>query len=95
MRLEWSRFALEDRDGIFDYIEQDSPRAAVLVDERIGQQVKLLLEFPECGRPGRIEDTRELFISRTPYIVAYCLQAGVVRILRMLHDAQKWPDVLS
>lgn len=94
MRLEWSVFALEDRDGIFDYIEEDSPRAAVVVDDRIRTQVHQLLQFPETGRPGRVEGTRELVISRTPYIAAYCITGHTVRILRVLHGAQQWPDEL-
>jgi len=66
MILEWSPFALADRDAIFDYIEADSPRAAVTVDRRIKASVEHLNRFPEMGRPGRIEGTRELVISRTP-----------------------------
>lgn len=92
MRLEWSAFAIEDRDGIFDYIEEDSPRAAVVVDDRIRVQVGQLLQFPETGRPGRIEGTRELVISQTPYIAAYRITGDTVRILRVLHCAQLWPD---
>ena len=92
MRLEWSPFAIEDRDGIFDYIEEDSPHAAVVVDDRIRMQVRQLLQFPETGRPGRIEGTRELVIGRTPYIAAYRITGDTVRILRVLHGAQLWPD---
>ena len=44
------------------------------------------------GRPGRIEGTRELVISRTPYIAAYRIAGDTVRILRLLHGAQQWPD---
>lgn len=71
MRLEWSPFALEDRDNIFDYIEQESPRAAVIVDDHIRDQVAGLVKFPEAGRPGRLQGTRELAINRTSYIAAY------------------------
>jgi addiction module RelE/StbE family toxin len=85
-------FALEDRDRIFDYIEQDNPRAAVAVDDRIRKQVEILVQFPESGRLGRIEGSRELVINRTPYIVAYRVQGDTVRILRVLHCAQLWPD---
>lgn len=92
MRLEWSAFAIEDRDGIFDYIEEDSPHAAIVVDDRIRMQVKQLLQFPETGRPGRVEGTRELVISQTPYIAAYRVTGDTVRILRVLHGAQLWPD---
>ena len=92
MRLEWSPFALADRDGIFDYIEADNPRAAVIVDERISTQVEQLTRFPQSGRPGRIAGTRELVISRTPYIAAYRIAGNLVRILRILHGSQQWPD---
>lgn len=60
---------MDDRERIFDFIEQDDPRAAIAVDERIAAQV--LVQFPDGGRPGRIEETRELIVRRTPYIVAY------------------------
>jgi plasmid stabilization system protein ParE len=59
LRLEWSAYAQTDRDAIFDYIEADSPKAAIAVDERIREQVETLARFPESGRPGRIEGTRE------------------------------------
>jgi toxin ParE1/3/4 len=49
---------MDDRERIFDFIEQDDPRAAVAVDERIAKQVLLLLQFPEGGRPGRIAKGR-------------------------------------
>lgn len=92
MRLEWSLFALADREAIFDYIEADSPRAAIVVDDRIQQHVEQLRQFPESGRPGRIEGTRELVIDRTPYIAAYQIIETKVRILRVLHGARLWPE---
>lgn len=92
MRLEWSVFAQADREAIFDHIEADSPQAAVTVDDRIREQVEGLMQFPEIGRPGRIEGTRELVIHRTPYIAAYHIAGDTVRILRVLHGAQRWPE---
>jgi plasmid stabilization system protein ParE len=71
MRLEWSVFAMADRDTIFDYIEADSPRAAAMVDDRIRQQVETLMQFPEIGRPGRIEGTRGVGCP------AYALHCGL------------------
>jgi addiction module RelE/StbE family toxin len=92
MLLEWSVFSVADRTAIFDYIEADNPRAAVSVDDRIEAQVEGLARFPEMGRPGRIEGTRELVISGTPYIAAYRIVDDTVRVLRVLHGAQQWPD---
>jgi addiction module RelE/StbE family toxin len=70
MRLVWAQYALDDRDDIFSYIESENPNAAGHVDEEIARAVRCLLDFPESGRPGRVEGTRELVIPRTPYIVA-------------------------
>src|SRR5271157_1278494 len=95
MRLEWSLFAQADRDAIFDYIEADSLQAAITVDDRIRVQVEGLVQFPESGRPGRIEGTRELVIQRTPYVAAYRITGNTVRILRVLHGAQQWPEDMS
>ncbi len=92
MHLEWSVFSQADRTAIFDYIEADNPRAAIAVDDRIQTRVEGLAQFPEMGRPGRIEGTRELVISGTPYIAAYRIASETVRILRVLHGAQQWPD---
>src|SRR5271166_464816 len=92
MVIEWSVFALADRDAIFDYIEADSPRAATSVDDRIKECVENLARFPEMGRPGRVEGTRELVVPHTPYIAVYRIAGDTVRILRLLHGAQQWPD---
>lgn len=94
MKLTWSAFALSDRDAIFTYIEADNPSAAVLVDERIVAAVRRLIDFPASGRIGRITGTRELVIIGTPYVAAYAVAESSVRVLRVLHGAQEWPETL-
>ena len=66
MHLEWSVFSLADRTAIFETIEADNPRAAIAIDDRIETRVEGLAQFPEMGRPGRIEGTRELVIPARP-----------------------------
>lgn len=95
MKLVWARFALSDRDAIFNHIEAENPAAAIHVDEQIGLAVRRLLDFPESGRPGRISGTREVVISRTAYIAAYAVSGDTIRILRILHGAQMWPDEMT
>jgi len=79
---------------IFDYIEIDSPKSALVVDSRICDQTDSLAEFPEMRRPGRLKGARELTIDRTPYIAVYCVDEFAVTILRVMHGAQLWPPDL-
>lgn len=91
MILVWMEQAERDKDGIIDYIAQDNPRAAVHVGDEIERQVEMLIEFPNMGRIGRVEGTRELVISDTPYVVAYRVRGDSVIVLRVLHGARQWP----
>ena len=95
MRLQWSVFALADREAIFAYIEADSPRAAAQIDDRIEAEVDTLLTTPHIGRPGRIAGTRELIVEHTPYLAAYRIEGATVIVLRVLHGAQQWPEEME
>jgi toxin ParE1/3/4 len=55
-------------------------------------EVRLLVELPHRGRPGRWPGTRELVIPRTPYIVPYRVRGDFIEILRVFHGARRWPD---
>lgn len=76
------------------YVACDNLPAADRQVDRVLAAVAGLLQFPEIGRPGRRAGTRELGVSRTPYVVAYRLRADVIEILRVMHGRQRWPDVL-
>jgi toxin ParE1/3/4 len=95
LTIEWTVFAMIDREDIFDTIAADSKRNAVAVDDRIESQVDLLIDTPEIGRLGRISGTRELVIQRAPYIVAYKIEEEAIVILRVLHGARQWPSSLE
>lgn len=90
--LVWLRRAIADRDAQLDYIAQDNPGAAIEQGDRIAYQVEMLAEHPELGRAGRKQGTRELVISRTPFIVVYRIRGERIELLRLLHGAQQWPD---
>lgn len=89
--LVWLRRAIADRDAQLDYIAQRNPIAAILQGDRIARQVEQLMHQPSLGRPGRVQGTRELVISRTPFIVVYRVRDDRVELLRLLHGAQQWP----
>jgi toxin ParE1/3/4 len=95
VRIAWSASAFSDRDIIFDYIEAENPVAAARVDSIIEAQAEPLTEFPEMGRKGRIDGTRELVVAGLPYMLVYRIDGDYVHILRVLHTAQQWPESVA
>lgn len=93
MRLLWTPRARRAREAAIDYIAQDNPSAALGQLNEIERQTDLLIESPKMGRPGRMKNTRELVISRTPFIVVYRVKAKAQRIelFRFLHGSRQWP----
>lgn len=71
LRIKYTESAKADLHGIRSYIAQENPLAARKVIQAIRNQVDILLDQDGIGRPGRIDDTRELVISGLPYIVRY------------------------
>jgi toxin ParE1/3/4 len=59
--------------------------------DTITRAVEQLANFPEMGRPGRVDGTRELVIQSTPYIVTYRVKGELVRVVALLHGARRWP----
>ena len=91
MRVKWLDEAVDDFYEVMGYIAQDNPRAAKRVGAVILESVKDLADFPNMGRVGRVEGTRELIISSTPYLVAYRVKKQTIEILAVIHGARKWP----
>ena len=94
MQIVWSAAALRDIAAIKAYIAAENPPAAERQVRLVVARIADLELFPLMGRTGRIEGTRELIVSRTPYLVAYRLRDTDVEILRVLHGRQRWPDRL-
>jgi toxin ParE1/3/4 len=91
LKVVWLPRALADRDAQIDYIAADSPKAAIEQGDRIESQVETLATYPEMGREGRVAGTRELVVTRTPFVVVYRVRAERIEILRVLHGARMWP----
>lgn len=73
------------------YIAQDNPQAAAGLIAEANETTQLLTRHPDMGRPGRVPGTRELVLSRFPYIIPYRVKEQRVEILRVLHTSRKWP----
>jgi toxin ParE1/3/4 len=91
----WSPEAINDLVALRADIEQDDPAAAQRVALHIVQNIETLLpSTPEMGRPGRVPGTRELVMPKTPFIVPHRLVGNTVQILRIFHNARRWPGAL-
>jgi addiction module RelE/StbE family toxin len=94
VNVVWTEPALCHLEAIGDYIATENPVAAARVLHRISEATKLLAAHPRSGRLGRVAATRELVVTRTPYIVAYSIRDPDIQILAVYHSARKWPDAL-
>jgi toxin ParE1/3/4 len=94
MKIIWMDAAMYDLRSLRSYIATDNPRAAKGQVLRITSLVMKLADFPFMGRPGRCASTRELVVSKTPYIVMYRLRGQNVEILRVVHSSRQWPDII-
>jgi toxin ParE1/3/4 len=92
MQIKWLRRALRNLEQAYSYILKENPEAAQKVILRIQLVTSQLDNYPLMGRLGRIEGTRELVISSTPYIVIYRVKEESVEILRVLHTSKRYPD---
>ncbi len=91
MRVKWLRKALLNLDHEASYIALDNPKAAAELVIHLRDNVLILGDQPNLGRPGRIPGTRELVVTKFPYILPYRVRNETVEILRVFHTARKWP----
>jgi toxin ParE1/3/4 len=91
MQLRWTEEAANDLERIADYLLIHAPGRAQELIESLYNAPSTLLTFPNRGRPGKKEGTRELVLAPLPYIVVYAVRGDVVFVARILHGAQQWP----
>jgi toxin ParE1/3/4 len=91
MVIVWRRQAERDLEHLFDFVLQHDPGAAQRLCDRIERRVAQLRSHPHMGRPGRAAGTRELVITRSPYVVAYRAAASRIDVLAVIHAARRWP----
>lgn len=88
MRIKWSPEARRQVSEIWHYIALDDPDAADRMATRLVRAVEKLAYFPHLGRPGR-EDSRELVVGGTNFIVIYRVDDEEIRIGTVVHGAQR------
>ena len=95
MKLVWSKEALQALESVIEYIAHDNPTAAQSLFEIIITAVTTILPInPQAGRPGRVDETRELVVHAS-YIVVYRYFEQTLEILTIRHTAHLWPDTFD
>lgn len=83
--------AAADLERIHAWISKDSPNNARSVVERVLTAIEHKIpSFPDIGRKGKVEGTREWIVRGLPYIIVYRVDhvARMVTILSIFHGAQ-------
>jgi toxin ParE1/3/4 len=94
MKIRWTKRAIRSLASIHAYISKDNPAAPARVASALVDATDRLVQFPQSGRLGRIEETRELVIPGLPYIILYRVVDDVILILAVIHTSRKWPKKL-
>jgi addiction module RelE/StbE family toxin len=90
MRVRWTTDAADDLERICDYVARERPEAARRIALDMLRAIEDLRAFPNRGRPGRVQGTRELVLTR-PFLAVYEVREEEVQVLRILHAARQWP----
>jgi len=92
VKIVWTEPARQDLRQAFIYIAKDIPKAAAKVLSLIKERTVLLQDNPLLGRMGRVDGTRELVITGSPYILPYRVKENQIQILAVFHGARQWPE---
>jgi addiction module RelE/StbE family toxin len=87
----WEEGSLNDRERIFEFLYDFNPYAAEKTDSLIEEKVENLLEQPLMGVQRNGIRGRLLIIPEISIIVTYWVEGDIIRVLRVLHQKQKFP----
>jgi toxin ParE1/3/4 len=91
MRIRWTPAAAADLQHISDYLKDHHPRYRQPTMRKLYELVRALRQWPQLGRIGREEGTREILLSPLPYVAVYRVSEQSVEVLRIYHAAQDRP----
>lgn len=92
MNLSFTPAAAADLEAIRTFLAEDDLAVAERVVARILQSVSMLETFPMLGRPGRVNDTRELTIAGLPYFAVYRIaDATEIDVIAVMHTRRQYP----
>ena len=84
----WEEESLNDREKIFEFLYDFNPDAAEKTDNL---KVENLLEQPLMGVQRDGIRGRLLIIPEISMIISYWVEGDIIRVMRVLHQKQKFP----
>ena len=90
MQIRFTPNTYADIDAVYEYIASNNPTTAQNTLNQIESMIDYLLIHPKLGRQGRVENTRELLVANTPYIIVYELSSAFITILAIIHSRRRW-----
>ncbi|EGR0804764.1 type II toxin-antitoxin system RelE/ParE family toxin [Vibrio alginolyticus] len=87
----WEEESLNDREKIFEFLFDFNPDVAERTDNVIEAKVENLLEQPLMGVQRDGIRGRLLIIPEVSMVVSYWVEGSTIRIMRVLHQKQKFP----
>ena len=88
MRIRWTPAAIADLCSINDYLAEHRPHYRQPTMKTLHQAIYSLRRFPNRGRAGPDEGTREILFLPFPYVAVYRVREQTVEVLRVYHAAQ-------
>jgi toxin ParE1/3/4 len=86
--IRWTTEAADHLEAHVNRIREKNPEAARAMARAVLSRIAQLQTFPNLGRPGEAENTRELVTGS--YVIVYWLVDDVAEILYIWHGAQDW-----
>ena len=91
MQIHYTRLAISNLSQAYDLIETDRPQETRGIIERIEKTIETVALAPLLGKRGRVEGTREFFVTGAPFIIIYREKEDVLQILSILPTSKKYP----
>lgn len=89
--IYWEEESLNDREKIFEFLYDFNPDVAERTDDIIEAKVENLNDQPLMGVQRDGIRGRLLIIPEVSMIVSYFVDDSNIRIMRVLHQKQKFP----
>jgi toxin ParE1/3/4 len=79
---------------VWEYIAQDSINTADRMIDQFTEAFERIAQFPESGERYEYPKGELRRVVVSPYLIFYRVTGDEVQVLRVLHSARKWEELL-